>query len=172
MKFSLSALHIKTALIALVVIVVAICLSLYEPPLNPESVPSFTQSSLAIQKSGKGKQLIPYAVEVATTPEQHAYGVMYRQTLPADTGMIFIYEPDQKVSMWMKNTYIPLDLLFVRHDGVIVKITTNTTPHDLTPLASDEPIRAVIEVNAGDVEKHGFKTGDKVLFSAFSGTSK
>lgn len=134
---------------------------------KPENAPSFAHAGLSIERHD-GKYF-SYAVEVATTKEQDMYGLMFRHDLKPETGMIFIYHPDQPVAMWMKNTFIPLDMLFVRGDGAIVKIVTNAQPLDVTPLASGEPVRAVIEINAGDVEKNGFKTGDKVLFSAFSG---
>lgn len=136
---------------------------------RPANAPSFPHAGLSIERSDG--QYFSYKVEVATTPEQELYGLMFRQNLRPETGMIFVYHPDQVVNMWMKNTYIPLDMLFVRGDGVIVKIISNARPLDLTPLASDEPVRAVIEINAGEAEKHGFKTGDKVLFSAFSKSS-
>jgi len=128
--------------------------------------PTFEQSSMTIQRAD-GQSFL-YSVEVALTREQEAYGLMFRRSLPTNAGMIFVYNPDQLVSMWMKNTYIPLDMLFVRKDGIIVKIITHAQPFDLTPLPSGEPVRGVIELNAGDVERNGLKTGDKVIFSAFS----
>jgi len=130
------------------------------------SAPVFAHASMVIQRADG--QSFPFSVEVAETPEQERYGLMFRHSLPDDAGMIFIYSPDQPVSMWMKNTYIPLDMLFVRHDGLIVKIITHAEPFDLTPLPSDEPVRGVIELTAGAVARDSLKTGDKVLFPAFS----
>jgi uncharacterized membrane protein (UPF0127 family) len=130
------------------------------------NAPDFPRASMVIQRAD-GKTF-PFTIEIATTREQDMYGLMFRRSLPADAGMLFIYGPDQPVSMWMKNTYIPLDMLFVAHDGAIVKIITHAVPFDLTPLSSGEPVRGVIEINAGEVEHLGLKTGDKVLFSAFS----
>lgn len=133
---------------------------------NAGHAPQFEHAVLSIQRAD-GK-LFSYTVEVAQTLEQELYGLMFRKYLAPDTGMIFIYTPDQTVSMWMKNTFIPLDMLFVRGDGSIATIAANAQPHDLTPIDSGEPVRAVIEINAGEAAQHGFTTGDKVLFPAFS----
>ncbi len=132
-----------------------------------DDAPNFKHAALSIQRGDGG--YVSYKVEVASTVEEQMYGLMYRHELAPDAGMIFIYNADQPISMWMKNTYIPLDMLFVRADGKVVKIITHARPLDLTPLSSGEPIRAVIELNAGDAEKNDLKIGDKVLFSAFSG---
>jgi hypothetical protein len=113
-------------------------------------------------------QSFPFIIEIAETPEQQRYGLMFRRALPQDAGMLFISDPDRPVSMWMKNTYIPLDMLFIRHDGTIVKIITHAEPFDLTPLSSGEPVRGVIEINAGEAERRGLKIGDKIVSSAFS----
>jgi uncharacterized membrane protein (UPF0127 family) len=136
---------------------------------KPDDAPNFRRVGLSIKRADGA--YFSYSVELAVTKEQEMYGLMFRHDLKPDTGMIFIYQPDQVVSMWMKNTYIPLDMLYVRADGTIVKIVTHAQPLDLTPLSSGEPVRAVIEINAGEVEKHSFKTGDKVLFSYFSSPS-
>ena len=135
---------------------------------EPRDAPSFEKGTLILKRSD-GKSF-SYAIEIAKTEQQEMYGLMFRHSLAADAGMIFVYPTDEYISMWMKNTYIPLDMLFVRHDGIIVTITTHAKPLDLTPLSSGEPVRAVIELNAGDVEKNGFKTGDKVLFPGLSDT--
>lgn len=131
--------------------------------------PTFPKSEIMIRHSDG--RMAHFNVEVATTPEQQTYGLMFRRSLPRNSGMLFLYKPDQNVSMWMKNTYIPLDILFVRADGVIVKITTNARPLDLSPLTSDEPVRGVLELNAGQAKKESIKVGDRVLYSAFSGGS-
>jgi uncharacterized membrane protein (UPF0127 family) len=148
----------------LVVLGVWVALAAADP--KPEEAPSFPRDHLTIET--RDGQKVPYETEVATTTDQERYGLMFRKFLPADQGMIFIYDPPLVVQMWMKNTFIPLDMLFVREDGVIVKMITHAVPFDLTPLSSDEPVKAVIELNAGEVMKHGLKTGDRVKFSAFS----
>ena len=111
-------------------------------------------------ESAQGKQ--PFMVELATTPDQMALGLMFRSDLPADEGMLFIYPSEQQVSFWMKNTVIPLDMLFIAADGHIRHIAQRTIPLDETPIPSIEEVKAVLEVNGGTVERLGIKTGDVV----------
>jgi uncharacterized membrane protein (UPF0127 family) len=105
-----------------------------------------------------------YRMEIAKTPEEQEHGLMFRHHLDAHAGMLFLWPADQNVSMWMKNTLIPLDMLFIAHDGRVVKITANAVPQDLTPLPSGEPIRAVIEIAGGEAGKQHILVGDKVLY--------
>ena len=100
-----------------------------------------------------------FTVEVAATPEQQERGLMFRKSLAGDRGMIFPYDPPQNVAFWMKNTLIPLDILFIRSDGTIVRIT-NAEAMDLTPLPSGEPIAAVLEIRGGRAAELGIKPGD------------
>ena len=128
--------------------------------------PVFPHGSLTIQRAD-GQQ-ISLAIEIAQTPEQDAFGLMFRRSLPANAGMLFIADPERPMAMWMKNTYIPLDMLFIRHDGSIANIVTHAVPFDLTPLGPNEPVKGVIEINGGAAEKLGIKIGDKVLYPAFN----
>jgi len=98
-------------------------------------------------------------VEVAATPEQQERGLMFRNSIAADRGMIFPYEPAQEVAFWMKNTLIPLDIIYIRSDGTIVRIV-NAQPMDLTPLPSGEPIVGVLEIGGGRAAEMGIKEGD------------
>jgi uncharacterized membrane protein (UPF0127 family) len=100
-----------------------------------------------------------FTVEVAQTPEQQELGLMFRRTLAGDRGMIFPYQPAQEVAFWMKNTLIPLDIVFIRGDGTIVRIV-NAEPMDLTPLPSGEPITGVLEIRGGRAKELGIKEGD------------
>lgn len=84
---------------------------------------------------------------------------MFRRSLAPDRGMIFPYEPAQEVAFWMKNTLIPLDIIYIRSDGTIVRIV-NAEPMDLTPLPSGEPITAVLEIRGGRAAELGIKEGD------------
>ena len=84
---------------------------------------------------------------------------MFRRSLGGDRGMIFPYEPPQDVSFWMKNTLIPLDIIFIRTDGTIVRII-HAKALDLTPLPSGEPIAAVLEIRGGSAAELGIKEGD------------
>jgi uncharacterized membrane protein (UPF0127 family) len=134
---------------------------------NAADAPSFPRASMTLQRvDGK---TFPFDIEVATTPEQETYGLMFRRSLARDAGMLFLWPSDQMVIMWMKNTFIPLDMLYVRHDGTIAKIITNAEPLSLTPLSSDGPVRAVVEINAGEATRRELKPGDKVVFPALTG---
>jgi uncharacterized protein len=104
-----------------------------------------------------------FTVEVAATPEQQEKGLMFRRSLGADRGMIFPYEPPQEVAFWMKNTLIPLDIIYIRSDGTIVRIT-KAEAMDLAPLPSGEPIAAVLEIRSGRAAELGITEGDIVTW--------
>ncbi len=116
-------------------------------------------SALTIE-TAKGKQ--SFMVELATTPDQMRVGLMFRSDLPADGGMLFIYPSEQQAQFWMQHTVIPLDMLFIGADGHIKHIAQRTIPLDETPIPSVEPVKSVLEVNGGTVERLGIKTGDMV----------
>ena len=105
-----------------------------------------------------------FTVEVAATAEQQERGLMFRNALAGDRGMIFPYDPPQDVAFWMKNTFIPLDIVFVRADGTIVRIT-KAEAMDLTPLPAGEPIAAVLEIRGGRAAELGIKEGDVVSWT-------
>jgi uncharacterized membrane protein (UPF0127 family) len=100
-----------------------------------------------------------FKVEIAATPEQQERGLMFRKSLAGDRGMIFPYDPPQDVSFWMKNTLIPLDIIFIRSDGTIVRIT-KAKALDETALPSGEPVAAVLEIRAGRAAELGIREGD------------
>jgi uncharacterized membrane protein (UPF0127 family) len=103
-----------------------------------------------------------FTVEVARTPEQQAQGLMHRQSLAPDAGMIFPYDPPQQAAFWMKNTVIPLDMIFIRPDGTIAQIAANTVPYSLDPVPSLEPVAAVLEIAGGRAGELGIAVGDRV----------
>ena len=96
-----------------------------------------------------------FRVYLATEFEQQRRGLMFVRELPPDVGMLFIYESDAIRSMWMKNTYIPLDMVFARADGTVINVVSNTVPQTLDSHASTEPARFVLELNAGTARKLG-----------------
>jgi uncharacterized protein len=108
-----------------------------------------------------------FAVELASTPEEQAKGLMYRRQLPEGQGMLFDFHREQPTSFWMKNTYIPLDMIFIRGDGRILRIAENTVPLSETLVPSGGPVRAVLEVNAGTAKKLGIAPGDRVGHAIF-----
>lgn len=105
-----------------------------------------------------------FTVEVAATPEQQERGLMFRKSLAGDRGMIFPYDPPADVSFWMKNTLIPLDIVFIRSDGTIVRIT-HAKALDLTALPAGEPVAAVLEIRGGRAAELGIKEGDVASWS-------
>ncbi len=113
-----------------------------------------------IVKTGTGD--VRFSVEVAKTPEELKTGLMHRSTLAFNSGMIFNIYPVRPTAMWMKDTKISLDMLFVGPDGSIIKIVEATKPMSENLIISEEPVRAVIELNAGQVKRHNIKIGDKV----------
>jgi len=110
---------------------------------------------------------VPYQVEVARTASQMQRGLMFRDTLAEDHGMLFIYEPERPARMWMKNTILSLDMLFIDSQGVIINIVTNTTPFSLDTIESGGPVRAVLELNAGQADKQGLAIGNQVTHPLF-----
>ena len=108
-----------------------------------------------------------FAVEVATTPSQMEQGLMYRRSLAANAGMLFDYGQPSLAAMWMKNTLIPLDMLFVNEQGRIVNIRERAIPGSLETIPAAGPVRAVIELNGGTVAKLGIRPGDHVVYPIF-----
>ncbi|MCK1365334.1 DUF192 domain-containing protein [Bradyrhizobium sp. 62] len=103
-----------------------------------------------------------FSVEIATTEEEKQTGLMYRKDLADGKGMLFDFNPEQEVSMWMKNTYVSLDMIFIRADGRILRIAENTEPMSTKIISSRGPARAVLEVVAGTAQKYGIRAGDRV----------
>jgi uncharacterized membrane protein (UPF0127 family) len=108
-----------------------------------------------------------FSVEVMRTPDERAKGLMYRRELPEGRGMLFDFSPEQNVSMWMKNTYISLDMIFIRADGRILRIAENTRPESEAIIPAGGPVRGVLEVIAGTAKKYGIAPGDKVAHPLF-----
>ncbi|MFG1479290.1 DUF192 domain-containing protein [Xanthobacter sp. V4C-4] len=106
-------------------------------------------------------------VEVAQTDAERTTGLMYRKSLPDHHGMLFDFKVDQPIYMWMKNTYIPLDMLFIRSDGTISRIAAMTTPLSTETIPSGEPVRAVVEIAGGSAKKLGIAPGDRVAHPIF-----
>jgi uncharacterized protein len=102
-----------------------------------------------------------FQVEVMRTAEEKARGLMFRQFMPEDRGMLFDFDREQPVSMWMRNTYIPLDMLFIKSDGAIHHIHERAQPLDETPISSRGEVRFVLEINGGIAAKLGLKAGDR-----------
>jgi uncharacterized protein len=108
-----------------------------------------------------------FSVEMATTEEEKQTGLMWRKELADGKGMLFDFSPEQQISMWMKNTYIPLDMIFIRADGRILRIAENTEPLSTKIISSGGIAKGVLEVIAGTAQKYGIQPGDRVAHPLF-----
>ena len=124
---------------------------------------TFPTTRLTISSAGKTHV---FTVELATTRRQRAQGLMWRRRLAPDRGMLFVYGHEQVLSMWMKNTLTPLDMLFIDHAGAIVRIHERAVPGSLRAISSGKRARAVLELNGGTASRLGLKPGDTVLHQA------
>jgi uncharacterized membrane protein (UPF0127 family) len=117
------------------------------------------ESSLTIY-SEEGDHI--FNVEVVDTPETRAQGLMYVQELADDAGMLFDFQDERPVSFWMRNTFIPLDMIFIESDGTILNIHVNARPHDTTSIPSSGPVQYVLEIPGGRSTELGIEAGDRV----------
>ena len=109
-----------------------------------------------------------FSAEVADTEITRERGLMFRQVMPPDQAMLFDVGAPRPISMWMKNTYVALDMVFVRQDGTIAAIAQNTVPKSLDTIGVQEPVRGVIELAAGTAKRIGLAKGDRVMSSIFN----
>ena len=138
--------------------VLAVVLLLLAGPALAQLV-TFPKDTVTIETAAGAKHR--FDVELATSPQQISQGLMFRRQMAADAGMLFVFEPHQAV-FWMKNTFIPLDMIFIGTDGRILNIAERTIPHSETPVPASGPTRAVLEVNGGTASRLGLKPGDRV----------
>lgn len=111
---------------------------------------------------------VSFQVELARTPSEQSVGLMFRPSLAEDAGMLFIYPNPARVSFWMKNTMIPLDMIFIDDAGVVVNIAAETEPYSLAPRGSEGAVRAVLEINGGLSAKLGIEPGTQAVHPAFA----
>ena len=121
----------------------------------------FPKRELVIGSSGGPRH---FTVEVATTDAQRQRGLMFRQDMAPDAGMLFLYPSEREITMWMENTVLPLDMIFFAADGRIIRIAERTVPFSTTVIYSEGPARGVVEVNGGTAERLGIRVGDKVEY--------
>ncbi len=132
----------------------------------PEMV--FPLSSLTIEtETGR----IVFTVEVADTRARRIQGLQHRKALAPDAGMLFDYGESREIAMWMKNTHIPLDMLFIDDAGRVARVASDTEPFSLTPISSGEPVQAVLELNAGTAQTLGIRPGDRIHHPIFDATA-
>lgn len=123
-------------------------------------------SPLAIETSSGTHE---FQVEIAADDSSRTQGLMYRRDLAPDHGMLFDFEVEQPISMWMKNTYIPLDMVFILSDGQVHRVEERTQPHSLRTIDSGVEVRFVLEVPAGTAKRIGIAPGDKVSHALIHG---
>ena len=133
-----------------------------EPPAL--DLASYPRSSLQIVSAGSAHA---FEVWIADTPDRQRQGLMYVRDLPAGQGMLFVNETPRISSFWMKNTYIPLDILFIDARGRIVAIFANTRPLSLEPVGPSSPVLAVLELRGGEAARRGIREGDRVRHPVF-----
>lgn len=122
---------------------------------------TFPKDELTIQ--GAGGKIFSFNVELALTDAQRAHGLMFRKQMPPDQGMLFDFGTVRPVSMWMENTPLPLDMLFIQGDGTISHIRENAVPYSRDVIDSRGPVKFVLEINGGRARSLGIKVGDKVI---------
>lgn len=127
-------------------------------------IPFLQQGELLFIGHSKSDTLARIAIEVADDNQKRARGLMYRKSIPENGGMLFIHEKEEIQHFWMKNTYIPLDIIFVNREKIIVTVHPNTSPMKEWSYASTEPALYVVEVNAGFSIRHNIGSGDKIDF--------
>ena len=143
--------------------VLALVLVLLAGPALAQPV-TFPKDMLTVETSAGARHR--FNIELATSPQQIAQGLMYRRQMAPDAGMLFIFERPDPAVFWMKNTFIPLDMIFIGVDGRILNIAERTIPQSETPVPASGPTRAVLEVNGGTSARLGIKPGDRVRHSS------
>jgi len=137
-------------------------------PQSPPAQPHRISSQLGLQvvplQVRSGGRTHDFKVEVAATEEQQATGLMFIESLAPNEGMIFPFPTPRPASFWMKNTMIPLDMIFVREDCTIAKIAVNTKPESLEPVGTEEPVEAVFEIAGGRSGELGIREGGCVTW--------
>lgn len=134
-----------------------------------EPLSSFPQSLLAVRT--EKNNVINFKIWTADTPARDQQGLMFVRTMDLHAGMLFVFPKNERVTMWMKNTYIPLDILFMNRSGVVEYIAAHTTPFSEAIIGPSTPEYAVLELNGGACETLGIKVGDLVIHPTFKVTN-
>jgi uncharacterized membrane protein (UPF0127 family) len=129
-----------------------------------EDLAAFPSGKLEISEGKKVKHV--FEVWLADSPQRQSQGLMFVRSLPDLRGMLFVHETPQAISMWMKNTYIPLDMVFIDAHGRIQQIVEQTKPHSLDIIRARDPALAVLEIAGGEAKKLGLHPGQRVIHSA------
>ncbi|RLK10707.1 DUF192 domain-containing protein [Ruegeria conchae] len=111
---------------------------------------------------------VRFDIELAVTPQERSRGLMFRESMPNRSGMLFIFDPPQRVAFWMKNTLIPLDMIFTDKAGTVTRVHEGAIPGDLTPIEGGDSVYAVLEINAGLAARYGIRPGTQMRHQVFS----
>ena len=159
----------RTLLVVPSALAFAALLGTPSPSHADESEPTAAQPALRtaplqiIERNGTSHT---FAVELATTPREQQVGLMFRHAVAPDGGMLFTWAAPQVSQMWMENTLVPLDMVFIAGDGRIDSIAENTVPHSLAIVASSGPVTATLELAGGTTSRLGITVGDRVVSTA------
>ncbi|QKV18061.1 DUF192 domain-containing protein [Oricola thermophila] len=162
--------------IATVIIAALVAGALPSLPMTPAAAQEapmllpVDETPLSIRRDGR--EVARFDIEIADDREERARGLMFRTEFPDDRAMLFVFERTRDVSFWMHNTPRSLDMLFVRENGVVATIARNTTPFSRTPVPSGEPVRYVLEINAGMADSLGILPGDRLVHPIISVTGE
>jgi len=148
----------NTALLAAVVVIA------WAAGEGAQAQAAFDRTTLSIETAG-GRH--DFDTELALAPAQQSQGLMFRRQMAADAAMLFFHRRETVATMWMRNTFLPLDMLFVATDGRIIHIVERTVPQSLATISAGRPVRAVLEVNAGTVRRLAIRTGDRLIHPLF-----
>ncbi len=143
------------------------------PPLEGMESPANstnTQQSLKFDQieiyTASGK-VHPFKVELALTSAEQNKGMMFRDKVEQNTGMLFLFDDSRERAFWMKNTFVSLDIIFIRSDGIIQSISPRAVPRSLKSIRSNGKVKAVLEIGGGEAERLGIRIGDRVVHSSF-----
>lgn len=154
------------AILAIASVVTFLYLSLYPKSTDKEAIVAFNRKTVVIHTESGDRS---YSTEIAETDKQLARGLMYRESIGENEGMLFIFSKPDRINMWMKNTLIPLDMLFIDSTGKIVYIAHETEPKSLRMInAGNIPVISVMELKGGITKKHNINIGDKVYYKVFT----
>jgi uncharacterized membrane protein (UPF0127 family) len=134
-------------------------------PTAPDAVVEYGGPEPLVIETSQGQ--VEFIVELAETQEARTRGMMHRESMEENEGMLFDFEVEQVTSIWMRNTMIPLDIIFIRADGTIAKIVANAVPYSLRPMYSDYPVVSVLEIAGGRTAALGIEPGDLVRHDWF-----
>jgi uncharacterized membrane protein (UPF0127 family) len=143
-----------------------LALGLLSADLEFSPAAAFERDTLTIETEAGASHR--FDIELAVDPADRSRGLMFRQSMPADHGMLFDFERSQPVTMWMRNTVLPLDMLFIEESGRVAWIAADTTPYSEALIEAPVPVRAVLELNAGTAKRLGIAPGARVVHKLFA----